>query len=233
MKSGIKCKLIGYRRVSTQGQAQSGLGLEAQDKAISDYQLKTGCHLVATYTEVETGKRSDRPEMLKAIAHAKRVNATLVIAKLDRLGRNVHFISGLMESGVDFVAADSPNDDRFMLHIKAAVAEDEARKISDRTKAALAAYKARGGVLGGRRENARFNLNDAARTKGTIAAAKSHKERADEAYTDIAPMMAEWRAEGLTFQAIANRLNAEGHTTRRGAEWNPVQVSRVLGRVEI
>ena len=141
-------RLIPYYRVSTRKQGESGLGLEAQQSCVADFARYGQHEIIATYQEIETGKRADRPELAKAIAHSKRAKATLVIAKLDRLARNVHFLSGLMESRVDFVCCDNPHANRLTLHILAAVAEDEARRISERTKAALAAYKARGGRLG-------------------------------------------------------------------------------------
>src|SRR5207248_3195728 len=138
----VNCKLVTYRRVSTDKQGRSGLGLEAQDAAIEAYAARCGCEIVGRFLEIETGKRNDRPELAKAKACAKRHHATLVIAKLDRLARRVHFISGLMEIGVDFFAVDSPDDEPFILHVKASFAEEEARKISQRTKAALGALKA-------------------------------------------------------------------------------------------
>jgi DNA invertase Pin-like site-specific DNA recombinase len=142
---------VAYYRVSTDKQGASGLGLEAQQAAVQSYLNGGRWRLVAEFTEVESGKRNNRPRLAEALAVCRRRKATLVIAKLDRLARNVHFISGLLETGVNFVATDCPNDDRFMLHIRAAIAEDEARKISNRTKAALAAAKARGVELGGYR----------------------------------------------------------------------------------
>ena len=125
-----------------------GLGPQAQQSCVADFARYGQHEIIASYQGIETGKRADRPELAKAIAHAKRAKATLVIAKLDRLARNVHFLSGLMESRVDFVCCDNPHANRLTLHILAAVAEDEARRISERTKAALAAFKARGGKLG-------------------------------------------------------------------------------------
>jgi len=222
-------KLIAYRRVSTQHQGMDGFGMEAQDGSIEAYRLAVAGKIVAEYTEVESGKRADRPELTLALAHAKRIGARLVIAKLDRLGRNVHFISGLMETGVDFVAADSPNDDKFMLHLKAAFAEEEARKISKRTKEGLAVAKSRGVKLGSSREGAPklaggANL-EASRRAGVVAAAD-----ADAAYEEITPIVRHLRADGLSLQAIADRLNTDGHATRRGLPWNKVQVSRVLDR---
>ena len=221
--------IIGYVRVSTQKQGNSGLGLEGQEHALQGYAQATGGLLLRTYKEVETGKRNDRPELAKALAHAKRSGATLVIAKLDRLARNVHFVSGLMESGVDFVACDNPHANKLTIHILAAIAEHEAEAISQRTKAALAAYKARGGTLGAARPEC-CKLTLAARQAGARAAGRAAKQQADAAYADLAQQVAEWRAAGMTQQQIAARLNAEGHTTRRGKPWSQVQVLRVLRR---
>lgn len=222
-------KLVAYFRVSTKQQGESGLGLEGQTAAVAGYGKAAGATIVRAYQEVETGKRADRPELLKAIAHAKRSGARLVIAKLDRLARNVHFTSGLMESGVDFVACDNPHANRLTIHILAAVAEDEAKRISDRTRAALAAYKARGGTLGAARPDGR-RLSDQDGAKGRESARKAIKAKALASYADLAAAVAELRAEGLSLRAVATRLDGEGHTTRTGKPWNPVQVARVLGR---
>lgn len=223
------CKLVAYYRVSTKGQGASGLGLEGQAAAVSAYATSSGCEVIASYTETESGKRSDRPELAKALAHARRSRATLVIAKLDRLARNVAFLSGLMESGVDFIACDNPNANKLTVHILAAVAEDEAERISERTRAALAAYKARGGELGASLPQCR-NLTEEARRKGAKAAGEAVAVAADAAYSDLAQKLAEWRASGLSLQQIADRLTSEGHTTRSGKPWNRMQVSRVLSR---
>jgi DNA invertase Pin-like site-specific DNA recombinase len=187
---------------------------------------------LTVYTEVESGKRADRPELARAIAHSRRSKATLCVAKLDRLSRNVEFLARVMNSGCEFAAADMPSANRFMLHVMAAVAEHEAKAISERTKAALAAYKARGGKLGGQLPQCR-NLSHADRQKGARRAGEAVAQAANEAYVDLAPAMREWRAEGLSLAAIAGRLNTEGHTTRRGKPWNPVQVLRVLERSEV
>ena len=156
--------MSGSRIYPTRKQGESGLGLEAQQACVADFARYGQHQIIAAYQEVETGKRADRPELAKAIAHSKRTKATLIIAKLDRLARNVHFLSGLMESRVDFVCCDNPHANRLTLHILAAVAEDEARRISERTKAALAAYKARGGRLG-----TPGNLTSEAGRRGTEA----------------------------------------------------------------
>jgi DNA invertase Pin-like site-specific DNA recombinase len=224
-----RCRLIAYFRVSTDKQGRSGLGLEAQKEAVSVYARQSGCYVAAEYTEIESGKRADRPELAKAIAHARRAKATLVIAKLDRLSRNVAFLANLMESSAEFVCCDNPTATRLTLHILAAVAEDEARRISERTKAALAAYKARGGILGGQRPECR-RLTPEARQKGARAAGMAAQQAATEAYQDLGPRIANWRAEGLSLRAVAERLNADGETTRNGKPWNAVQVLRVLER---
>jgi DNA invertase Pin-like site-specific DNA recombinase len=216
-------RVIAYYRVSTKKQGDSGLGLEGQEVAVTAYVAATGAKLLAPpYREVESGRHSDRPELAKAIAHARRAHATLLIAKLDRLARNVHFISGLMESKVDFVACDMPTANRLTVHILAAVAEDEARAISERTKAALAAAKARGAKLG------TDNLTPEGTRKGLAAATIARRSNAEAAYRDIAPMIRDMANAGASLNAIAKRLNDAGEVTRRGAQWTAMQVSRVL-----
>lgn len=230
----MKCTLVAYYRVSTDRQGRSGLGLEAQQAAIASHVAASGCHLIASYTEVETGKRDDldnRPELLRAIAHARRAKATLVIAKLDRLARSVAVVSMLHTSGVEFVCCDNPAANRLTVQILAAVAENEARLISERTRAALSAYKARGGVLGAARPECRTNLSAAARREGARAAGQTHAASASAAYTDLKPYVSQLRQTGLSLRGIAARLTAEGHTTRRNRPWNPVQVSRLLRTV--
>src|SRR5262249_34518644 len=157
----------------------------------------------------------------------------LVVAKLDRLARNVAFLSALMDSKVPFVACDNPHANRLTLHILAAVAEAEAKAISERTKTALAAAKARGMKLGSARPGhweGRAETRVSGRARARAAAAVVTRERALEAYAALRPMMQELRAGGLSLLAIAGRRNAEGHTTRRGKPWNPMQVARVLER---
>jgi DNA invertase Pin-like site-specific DNA recombinase len=223
--------IIGYLRVSTKAQGESGLGLEAQRSAVEAYARQSGANVVQWYTEVESGKLADRPELLKALAHARRSKATLVVAKLDRLARNVAFLSALMYSKVPFVACDNPHANRLTLHILAAVAEAEAKAISDRTKAALQAYKARGGKLGAALPQCR-NLTPAAVAVGRERSAESRARMAEEAYADLLPSILEMREKGATLRTIADELNTQGHTTRRGKPWNQMQVSRVLERAE-
>lgn len=224
-------QLVGYVRVSTKGQGASGLGLEAQQAAIDGHAAHNNAKVVRVYTEVESGRKNDRPELANALAHAKRAKATLVVAKLDRLGRNVAFLSALMQAKVDFVAVDNPAANKLTLHILAAVAEAEAEAISARTKAALGAYKARGGKLGATLPQCR-NLNQAARVRGAKAAGESIRAKATEAYADLFPLLRELNSKGLSQYAIADELNRLGHTTRRGKPWNQVQVGRVLQRLE-
>ena len=144
-------KFIAYYRVSTKRQGRSGLGLEAQEAAVRDFLNGGNWQLVKEFTEIESGKRTDRPQLEKAFRACRVYGAKLIIAKLDRLARNVAFISNLMESGVEFEAVDFPQANRLTIHIMAAMAEHEAKMISDRTKAALAAAKRRGVKLGGDR----------------------------------------------------------------------------------
>jgi DNA invertase Pin-like site-specific DNA recombinase len=218
----MECRFIAYLRVSTQKRGRSGLGLEGQQAAIDVHLARTGCKLIATYTEVESGRNSARPELTRALAHAKRAKATLIIAKLDRLSRNVAFIANLMESCVGFVACDNPDVNPLTVHVLAAVAEQEARMISERTKAALAAHKARGGRLGTN------NLTRKGTQLGGQRAADAHRRAKLEAYTDVLPTIQELRDAGLSYAAIATRLNDDGQTTRRGKSWNASQVQRVL-----
>jgi DNA invertase Pin-like site-specific DNA recombinase len=226
-------KIVAYYRVSTKKQGKSGLGLEGQQTTVAEYVRQHAGNLIAEYVEVETGKSKDRPKLQKAIAHAKRSKATLVVAKLDRLARNVAFTSALMESSIDFVACDNPHANRFTIHILAAVAEHEAEQISQRTKAALAAAKRRGVKLGSARPGhweGRENRRLAGFAKARNAAAKAHSEAFNDEYADLFPIVKELSNNGQSLQAIADELNEQGHTTRRGKPWNRMQVSRVLQR---
>lgn len=220
-----RCRMIAYYRVSTEAQGRSGLGLDGQKTAVATYVRGSGCDLKGEYTEVETGTKrrlDNRPQLEAAIAHAKRAKGTLVIAKLDRLSRNVAFISNLMESGVEFVACDNPSANRLTVHILAAVAESEAQAISERTKAALAAAKARGTRLGTN------NLTREGGLKGSAAGVAAIRKAKVDTYQYIAPIITGLRAQGMSLQAIAAQLNDTGETTRSGRPWNPMQVRRVL-----
>ena len=221
--------IVAYTRVSTDKQGTSGLGIGAQKTAISNYARDVNGRVLATYTEAESGGKTRRTELLKALAHARRSGAVLAVGDLDRMTRNLHQLTGLMESGVKFVDVFSPHDDEFTLHIKGAVAQRRLKEISRNTKRALAEYKERGGKLGGKLPQCR-NLTQAARERGAARAAEARKEKADAAYVDLLPQLQEWRKSGLSLAEIALRLNKDGHTTRRGKPWNHVQVSRVLAR---
>lgn len=228
----MAAKLVSYLRVSTQKQGASGLGLEGQQAAIGAYAKQTGAEIAGLYTEVESGKRSDRVELARAINHAKRSKAVLVVAKLDRLARNVAFLSRLLESGVEFVCCDNPNANRLTIHILAAVAEAESKAISERTKAALAATKARGTILGSARPGhweGREDRRLQGALNGSKAAAKLRSEAAAEAYSDILPIIVKLRDEGAGLQAIADKLNSEGQQTRR-VSFTPMTIHRILSK---
>jgi DNA invertase Pin-like site-specific DNA recombinase len=218
-------RFIAYYRVSTAKQGASGLGLEAQQEAVRSYLNGGRWKMVDEVTEIESGKRNDRPALARALSLCRIHKATLIIAKLDRLARNVNFISNLMESGVEFTAVDFPQANRLTVHILAAVAEHEAAMISVRTKSALQAAKARGVTLG--TPNHKLIARHAA--KGTQASATVRSATARERAADILPVIQEVRAEGVTTLAgIAGTLNARGIPAPRGGNWSAVQVSRVL-----
>ena len=217
---------VAYLRVSTDKQGQSGLGLEAQQAAISAF-LRPGDRLhEPPYVEVESGKRVDRPQLQAALARCRETGATLLIAKLDRLARDVHFIAGLMKEGVPFLAADMPTADPFMLHIYAAVAEEERRTISRRTKAALTAAKARGVKLGGDRGYRPEAPPDAA------LGVKARQGIADRAAHRATAEIEEARLAGASsLGSIAKSLNERGSRSPGGGAWTATAVKRVLARV--
>ena len=209
---------IAYTRVSTASQGRSGLGLEAQQAALARFAEAEGFDFAETFTEVETGKGADaldrRPQLSAALIAARKLKAPIVVAKLDRLSRDVHFISGLMTHRTPFIVAElGPDVDPFMLHIYAAVAEKERSLISQRTKDALAAAKARGQVLGGLNAKGVQNREDA-------------KARAEA----LRPVLAE--LEGLSARAIAAELNRRGIATPNGGKWQSTTVIRVQRRLE-
>ena len=206
---------VAYYRVSTKAQGVSGLGLDAQREAVERYVAGVSGRLIASFEEVESGKRVDRVNLHAALELCRTAKATLVIAKLDRLARNVAFISELMEAKVDFIAVDNPHATRLTLHILAAVAEHERDMISQRTKAALAAAKARGRVLG---------------ANGRILADQNKAEAVDR-LAPIAERLRAFKAEGLTLRRIADALNADGIASPGGASWHPGNVQRALARI--
>jgi DNA invertase Pin-like site-specific DNA recombinase len=231
LASGLLKTLVSYLRVSTRKQGQSGLGLDGQRAAVAEYAQRNGATVIAEYVEIESGKRSDRPELMAAIAHAKRSKSQLIVAKMDRLSRNVAFLSTLMESGADFVAVDNPTATKLTVHILAAVAEDELRRISDRTKAGLAALKRRGELLGSARPDHWAGREDRRLAGSKLGASRSAANRRKAAiaeYADLLPKIQEYKRAGDSLRTIASNLNADGQTTRSGGPWNPVTVRNVL-----
>lgn len=219
-------KFVAYYRVSTRRQEASGLGLEAQREAVAKFLNGGDWTIVAEFTEAESGRRSDRPELEKALTAARVHRAPLVVAKLDRLTRSVAFLSRLLEAGVDVRFCDLPQVEgpqgRFLLNSMVAVAELEAGLISQRTIAALAAAKARGRKLGGDRKQRPTN---AAREKARSVIASRAATRA----ADLKPTLKDLRDAGLSLRAMARELTARGIPTARGSSaWSAVQVQRVL-----
>lgn len=212
--------LIAYRRVSTEKQGQSGLGLEAQQIAIQHF--AAGRPIVATYTDIESGTNDARPQFAAAVEHAKRTGACLVVATLDRLSRDVAFIATLMKSGLDFRCADIPTAGTFELHIRAAIAEEERRKISKRTRAALAAAKARGVKLGGYRGH---SFGDDARALSASVRreqARDHAKRVRHALSDV-------DVRTISLRSLASMLDERGVKTPRGkGRWTAAGVRNAL-----
>jgi DNA invertase Pin-like site-specific DNA recombinase len=215
-------KFVAYFRVSTVRQGQSGLGLEAQQAAVQRF-LRPDAQLVTSFTEVESGKKNERPQLAAAIAHARQEDAVLLVAKLDRLARNVAFLAALMESRVRFQAVDLPAADEFTLHIMAAVAQKEASAISTRTRDALAAKKARGAQLG-----TPANLTQAAREKSWVAMRENAQANLNN--RQAAQLATLLRATGATLRAIAEQLNQSGYRTRYGKAFHPMGVQRLLSK---
>ena len=212
-------RFVRYLRVSTERQGKSGLGLDAQRTAIRDY-LNGGCWDWGSteFIEIESGRNNDRPQLAAAIGECRLTRATLLIAKLDRLSRDAAFLMGLERAGVDFVAADMPNANRLTVGIMALVAEQEREAISTRTKAALAAAKARGQVLGGFRG-----------VKVDPAAGRAAIASKVAAYAaDVGPHVRKLRDEGLSLRAIAAALEARNVRTPRGGAWTAKAVSGLL-----
>lgn len=219
-------QVISYLRVSTDKQGKSGLGIEAQREAVNRFIVAEGLELLAEFVEIETGKGADaierRPQLAATLAQARKTKAAVVVAKLDRLSRDVHFISGLMAQRVPFIVAELGADaDPFMLHIYAALAEKERALISDRTRVALAQKKAQGVTLGNR-----TNLAEAS-AKG----AGANRAAADAFAANVLPIIRQIEASGVRgHRAIAAALNARGVRTARGGDWHPTTVRNLLVR---
>lgn len=214
-------RVVAYYRVSTERQGRSGLGLDAQREAVRRYTSSTGAELLAEFEDIETGKGANalekRPGLREAVALAKKRKATLLIAKLDRLARNVHFVSGLMETGVQFRCCDFPTADRTMIHIYAAMAEHEGRRISQRISEALQAKKAAGKPVGN--PQSLKPLNGARAQDAAAFAAR------------LRPTLEAYRGQGMTQRAMVDALNGAGVTTARGGTWTLMQLQRVVARL--
>jgi DNA invertase Pin-like site-specific DNA recombinase len=217
-------KFIAYHRVSTQKQGASGLGLEAQQVAVASYLNGGAWELIEEFKEVETGKGADalakRPQLRAALAACRKHGAVLIIAKLDRLARNVHFVSGLMESKVKFVACDLPEANELTLHIMAAFAEHEAKRISQRTKDALAVAKRRGVVLG---KSGAANLRSNIEERQSAANAFAEKLR---------PTFESMKERHLPQRGMVVELNSIGVPAPKGGAWQLAQVQRVFVRLK-
>jgi DNA invertase Pin-like site-specific DNA recombinase len=209
---------VAYYRVSTDRQGKSGLGLEAQQQAVRAYLNGGYRNLAGEFTEVETGKQNDRPELTKALALCKKHWARLVIAKLDRLSRNLAFIAQLMDGGVEFVAVDNPHANKLTVHILAAVAQHEREMIGERTRAALQAAKLRGVRLG---RNGAENL------------APRYRQAAIERASVLRPLLKEMLGKGFTLRSIARALTEQRVPTSNGGGWHPQTVSRALKRLDL
>jgi len=223
-----KGKFVAYYRVSTERQGRSGLGLDAQRKAVSDHLNGGPWELVQEFTEVESGKHADRPELIQALHLCQITGARLLIAKLDRLSRDAHFLLGLQKAGVAFVAADMPEANSMTVGVMALVAQHEREAISHRTKAALAAAKARGVKLG--------NPNGAAHLHGlgNDAAVDAIKAKAQAHAETLRPTIDGLRGQGITaLRPMADMLNDRGILTPRNGRWHPASVARLLDRLGV
>jgi len=219
-------RFISYLRVSTGKQARSGLGIEAQRTAVRSYLNNGDNELLDEYVEIESGKRDDRPKLRKALKHCKVTGATLIIAKLDRLSRNARFLLELQDSRVKFICADMPEANEMTIQIMAVMAQQERKMISQRTKAALAAAKARGVKLG--------NPHGAIYLKGigNKEAVKEIKQKAQDRAEDLRDIIGDIREHGITsIRGIAAELTLRGINTPRGGKWHPTSVARLLKRL--
>lgn len=225
-------KVVAYYRVSTQKQGSSGLGLDAQREAVRNYLRSSHKQeeLLNEYIEIESGKSDlNRPELQKAIRHCKDTGAMLIIAKLDRLARDVEFVAGLMKSDLSFKALDIPEANKLTIHIMVAMAEFERERISDRIKEALKQAKGRGAILGTPK-----NLDKESAEKGRELGRKSIKDKADTFATDKYPQIKELLDSGLSLRAVARELNQRGTLTPSGKQgkWTPTTVKNIINRFE-
>jgi DNA invertase Pin-like site-specific DNA recombinase len=222
-------KIVTYIRVSTSKQGLSGLGLDAQRAAIAAYAKTANAVIVHEYREVESGRRNDRPELEKALKHARVTGSKLVIAKIDRLSRNAAFLLKLQDANVDFLACDMPDANALTVGIMALIAQAESQMISDRTKASMQAAKARGMVFGN--PNGAASLRRA--NKGNTATCAAQKERANAHANDLSDTLEDLVQHGITtLAAQASELNKRGIRTARGGQWHPSTVANLRKRIE-
>lgn len=224
---------VAYKRASTNKQGIDGLGMQAQEQAIAAY----NGHVIAQFTEIESGKRADRPELLKALAHCKLTGSILIVAKLDRLTRNIKFLVDLMESGVEFIACDMPTANKTMLVIMVTIAEQELKAISARTTAALAVkkawYKDHEGELkaaGLRHKLGTNNLVAERAVKGNLEGVKTIKENADKFAKSVYPIIKELQESGMSLRQIAAELKERHIVTARKTEWTAQAVKNAMAR---
>lgn len=218
------CAYVAYYRVSTQKQGASGLGLEAQQAAVGRF-LRDGDTIIASFKEVESGKRNNRHELTRALKLCRLHRATMIIANLSRLSRNVAFLASLLEGDIAIVACDMPSADRTMLQFMSVIAEHESRACSARTKAALAQARQRGVQLGGWKGR-HFTAQDRANAKAAL------RTQANERSSALAPVLAELRSLGIaTTPAIAAELNQRAIPTPRGGRWHAASVARLVHRL--
>lgn len=219
-------RYVSYLRVSTGGQAKSGLGLEAQRNAVVEFIRATSSAVIGEFVEVESGRKADRPQLASALSACRVHKATLLVAKIDRLSRNAHFLLGLKESGVEFVCCDMPSANRLTVGIMAMVAEEEARLISVRTRLALQAAKARGVKLG------TPNLTQTARRLGTARSARARALKATRLAQDLVTELTRLSAMGIVCPSeVASSLNEARIPASRGGKWSCTQVQRLQSRL--
>lgn len=225
----METRYITYFRVSTQEQGKSGLGLAAQEKTVTDFINGNGSKIVGSYTEIESGGKSDRPELQKAIRDCRLKSARLIVAKLDRLSRDLHFITELQQSGVKFTIAEMPDATELTVHIYAAMAQHERKVISQRTKDALSRLKAKGVQLG----NPCLQKGERIPGSGNTTNANTARiSKADQFALDMAQVIKDEITPGQSLREIADDLNNFGYRTARGKEWHATSVSRILNRAK-
>jgi DNA invertase Pin-like site-specific DNA recombinase len=217
-------KYVAYYRVSTQKQGKSGLGLEAQRKMVNDYVAMNGGEIVAEYTEVESGKNNNRPELMQAMKHATLVGGRLLVGKLDRLSRDLHFITSLQKSRIDFVVADLPGCDSFTINVYGSLAQREREMIASRTKAGLAAAKARGVKLGTN------NLKPALVKEASAKGVQARQQIADDFSARVKPTIEALLGRGMSLRGVAAELEKLGVKTARRGNWTATAVKNALQR---